>query len=62
MTNSIRPVVAASLLAKGEAQDAARFRHTGWTRQKAVSSGRKQTEPEATRGGWRRNGRKFWWR
>jgi hypothetical protein len=29
MRNSIRPVVVASLLAKGEAQDAVRSRHTG---------------------------------
>jgi len=62
MTNSIRPVVVASLLAKGEAQV------TLWSpkgmRPKgcAVSS---QVEPdqarEAATGGWRRNGRKVWY-
>jgi len=32
MTNTIRPVVVASLLVNGEAQDAFRNRHTGLSR------------------------------
>jgi len=60
MTNSFRLVAVVSLLAKGETQDAVRSRHTGLLRKKAVSPGRKQTEPGTARGGWRRNGRKVW--
>ena len=62
MTNSIRPIAAASLLAKGEAQDAE-------SRDEAMGAGQpaargkfrwtNQTGPPgAAKGGWRRNGRK----
>jgi hypothetical protein len=62
MTNSIRPIVVASLLGSGEAQV------TLWSpkgmrpRGRAVSPGRQPNQiPGATVGGWRRNGRKVWY-
>jgi hypothetical protein len=58
MTNSIRPVVVASLLVNGEAQDA-RVPRGMWTVRRpchAVSPGEKPNQtPGTATGGWRRN-------
>jgi hypothetical protein len=59
MTNSIRPVVVASLLGKGEAQVTLWSPKGMRSTDRAVSSGKKPNQiPEAATGGWRRNGRK----
>ena len=62
MTNSIRPVVVASLLGSGEAQDAV-VPDGMWTVERpyrAVSLGEKPDQtPGTAAGGWRQNDRKF---